>query len=364
VHCKRKFHLLPQSRHALGSHGARDRWGQRGVGDANMGPRDVGLGALGLSRRRFLASLGVSSASLLSRSDWVAAEEAPPRGWRLAVTNYAVAPKGWANGPSLKIGVIADIHAGGPVMPARRIRAVAERTNDLRPDIIVLLGDFSASHKLKTEEVAPQDWAEALSVLKAPLGVHAVLGNHDWWDDHDAQRTGKGPVLSRRVLEDVGIPVYENDAVRLEKDGKPFWLAGLGSQMAFISSRRKKAFRKFQGVDDLDGTLAQITDDAPVLLLAHEPYIFPRVPERVALTLSGHTHGGQVRFGFSSATRTLPRTGKRYTYGHFCEDDRNLIVSGGLGCSVLPVRVGVPPEIVVVDVEDAAEVSNARSVAA
>ncbi|MDX2205209.1 MAG: metallophosphoesterase [Hyphomicrobiaceae bacterium] len=306
------------------------------------------MGALRLSRRKFLASLGVSSASLLGPHDWAVAEEMPPRGWRLAVTSYAVAPTGWTNGPRLKIGVIADIHAGGPVMPARRIRAVAEHTNALRPDIVVLLGDFAASHKLKTEEVAPQEWAEALSVLKAPLGVHAVLGNHDWWDDLDAQRTGKGPVLSRTVLEDVGIPVYENDAVRLEKDGKPFWLAGLGSQMAFIRSKRKKAFRKFEGVDDLEGTLAQITDDAPVLLLAHEPYIFPRVPRRVALTLSGHTHGGQVRFGFSP--RVQSRFGKRYSYGHFCEDERDLIVSGGLGCSVLPVRVGVPPEIVVVDV--------------
>lgn len=171
-----------------------------------------------------------------------AAEEA---NWRLRVTRYNLAARLWTGGPPLKIAIIADIHAGGPVMPAARIRAVAERTNALKPDLIVLLGDFSASHKLKTRDVAPEEWSEALSVLRAPLGVHAILGNHDWWDDLQAQRTGKGPVLSRRMLERVGIPVYENEVVRLSKNGQPFWLAGLGDQLAFIRSNRKKAFRRF-----------------------------------------------------------------------------------------------------------------------
>lgn len=290
--------------------------------------------------------MGFSGAGLVGLTGYGFAVEP---GWRLAVTNYRLAPPAWGDGPSLKIGVIADVHAGGPMMPADRIRAIAERTNALKPDIIVLLGDFAASHKLKTRTVAPEEWSDALSVLKAPLGVHAILGNHDWWDDLAAQRSGRGPVLGRRMLERVGIPVYENDVVRLSKDRRPFWLAGLGDQMAFIKGRRKRAWRRFEGVDDLDGTLAKVTDDAPVILLAHEPDIFPRVPQRVALTLSGHTHGGQVRLlGFSPMVPS--RYGNRYAYGHVCEDDRNLIISGGLGCSILPVRFGVPPEIVMVDI--------------
>jgi hypothetical protein len=81
-------------------------------------------------------------------------------------------------------------------------------------------------------------------------------------------------------------------------------------------------------------TLAQVTDAAPVILLAHEPDIFPRVPARVALTLSGHTHGGQVRlFGYSPMVPS--RFGNRFAYGHIVEEDRHLIVSGGLGCSFL-----------------------------
>jgi predicted MPP superfamily phosphohydrolase len=86
-----------------------------------------------------------------------------------------------------------------------------------------------------------------------------------------------------------------------------------------------------------------------VILLAHEPDVFPRVPERVALTLSGHTHGGQVRIlGYSPIVPS--RYGNRYAYGHIVERDRHLVVSGGLGCTGLPVRFGVPPEIVQVDV--------------
>jgi predicted MPP superfamily phosphohydrolase len=82
--------------------------------------------------------------------------------------------------------------------------------------------------------------------------------------------------------------------------------------------------------------------------MAHEPDIFPKVPDRVALTLSGHTHGGQVRlFGWSPIVPS--EFGNRYAYGHVIEDGRHLIVSGGLGCSILPVRFGVPPEIVIVE---------------
>ena len=102
-------------------------------------------------------------------------------------------------------------------------------------------------------------------------------------------------------------------------------------------------------MDDLPGTLAQIAEDGtPVILMAHEPDIFPEVPERVALTLSGHTHGGQVRlFGWSPIVPS--RYGNRYAYGHVREGARDLVVSGGIGCSILPVRFGVVPEITVIE---------------
>jgi uncharacterized protein len=299
-----------------------------------------------ISRRRFLKTLGLSGAGVVGLSGYGFAVEPV---WRLEVTRYRVTPPNWPRDLKLSIGVIADVHAGGPTMPAERIRGIVEHTNSLEPDVIVLLGDFAGSHKFKTRSVAPEEWSEALGELRAPLGVHAILGNHDWWDDRAAQRARKGPVLGRRMLEREGVPVYENDVVRLAHHGRPFWLAGLGDQIAFFKGRHKGGWRTCEGVHDLDGTLAKVTDDAPVILLAHEPDIFPRVPARVSLTLSGHTHGGQVRvLGYSPMVPS--RYGNRYAYGHVIEDNRHLIISGGLGCSILPVRIGVPPEIVVVDV--------------
>ena len=133
--------------------------------------------------------------------------------------------------------------------------------------------------------------------------------------------------------------------MRLTKDGHPFWLAGLGDQLAYVPARRFRPVRRI-GVDDLAATLAKVTDDAPVILLAHEPDVAMRVPSRVALQLSGHTHGGQVRlFGWSPVCRRV--TDNRLAYGHI-RMNCDVIVSGGLGCSIMPFRLGVPPEIVLV----------------
>ena len=82
--------------------------------------------------------------------------------------------------------------------------------------------------------------------------MHAILGNHDWWDDKTCSATGRGRRSRRRALEAVGIPVYENDVVRLTKAGRPFWLAGLGDQLAYLPARRFRPVRRI-GVDDLAG---------------------------------------------------------------------------------------------------------------
>lgn len=277
---------------------------------------------------------------------------------RLGVKHYALSPPNWPEGLHLKLAVIADLHAGEPYMAPSRIEDIVARTNALGADAILLLGDYAAGHRWQTRMVPAREWATLLARLKAPLGVHAVLGNHDWWDDKSAQSRGVGPVIGRMELERAGVPVYENDAVRLVKDGRAFWLAGLGDQIAFFAGKIGR-WQQFRGVDDLAGTLAKITDAAPVILMAHEPDIFPKVPGRVVLTLSGHTHGGQVRLlGYSPIVPS--RFGNRYAYGHVVEDGRNLIVSGGLGCSILPVRFGVPPEIVLVELGQVADTARPR----
>ena len=266
--------------------------------------------------------------------------------YRLSATHYQLTPAGWPPGLKLRICALADIHAVDPGMSLDRIKQIVAAANALNPDLTVLLGDYSRG-RTHGWSIPAIHWAPVLAGLRAPLGVHAILGNHDWWDDKVAQLAGQGPTLAGTALRANGIPVYHNSAVRLLKDGRPFWLAGLADQIALLPSRR--AGRKYvTGFADLQGTLAQTHADEPVILLAHEPDIFAQVPARVSLTLSGHTHGGQVRvLGYSPVVPS--RYGNRYAYGHIREAGRDLIVSGGLGCSIIPVRLGVPPEIVVVD---------------
>jgi uncharacterized protein len=145
----------------------------------------------------------------------------------------------------------------------------------------------------------------------------------------------------RNALAAVRIPLLENQAVLVGPEGERVWVAGIGDQIA-----HRIAPGRFRGVDDLPGTLAQVRTDDPVILLVHEPDIFPRVPPRVALTFAGHTHGGQIRVPLIWRAFVPSRYGSRYAYGHVVERDRHLIVSGGLGTSIIPARLGVPPEIV------------------
>jgi hypothetical protein len=264
----------------------------------------------------------------------------------LEVTRYRVTPKGWPADLTLRIAIITDLHACEPWMPPARIRRIAEVTNALSPDCVALLGDYSAGTHLVTGPVRPDQWAEALSVLKAPLGVHAVLGNHDWWHGPLASDPPDEADGARRALTQMGARVYENDALRLEKNGRPFWILGLADQLSDYFDARVG----WAGRDDLDATLARVTDDAPAILLAHEPFIFSRVPKRVALTLCGHTHGGQINLPLLGPVVAELRFRTNRIYGHFVQDDRHLVISGGLGESILPMRFMRPPEIVEVTV--------------
>ena len=204
-----------------------------------------------ISRRTFLRSAAVVGVSGLAAAAYgfIFENFRWPK-----ITQYQVRPKVWPSGLALKIAVVADIHACKPWMTAQRIESIVETTNGLGADLIVLLGDYVASHRFSYEAVHADDWSAALAGLKAPLGVHAILGNHDWWDDKAVQVTGVGPTYGRRALEKVGIPVYENDAVRLTKDrrlvlaGGPRRSARLHSVAAALSRpprRRGRSRRDF-----------------------------------------------------------------------------------------------------------------------
>ena len=295
-----------------------------------------------MNRRRFLQVFGLGALAAALMGTYAVAIEPLVR---LRITRYALTPPRWTPGLRLRVAVLTDLHACEPWTPRGRIERIVAETNALQPDAVLLLGDYVSGMRLAARHLEPREWAGILAGLRAPLGRFAVLGNHDWWEDAGVQARGHGPTEAGEALNAVGIPVLENRAVPLEKDGHRFWVAGLGDQLAFTPTSLR---RRWEGTDDLPGTLAQVTDDAPVLLMAHEPDIFPEMPERVSLTLSGHTHGGQVRlFGYSPVVPS--RYGNRYAYGHVVEEGRHLVVSAGLGCSIAPIRFGSPPEIVVLD---------------
>jgi uncharacterized protein len=295
-----------------------------------------------LTRRHFLH--GASAVSLMSAGTGAYACVIEP-GFRLDITSYNLTPPHWKLGLQVKAALIADIHACEPQMSAARIRHIAEVSNSLNPDIVFLLGDFNAGHRFVTGAVYPAQWAEALSVLQAPLGTYAILGNHDWWHGALLHTQGDDGESVRRALRHAGFMVLENEAVSIVKDNRSFWVAGLGDQLA-----HQIGPHSFEGYDDLDGTLAQAGDDAPILLLAHEPSIFRRVPERVSLTLCGHTHGGQVNLPFLTERYTEAEFDMKKVYGHIIEGGRHMIISAGLGTSTVPVRLFRPPEITLVTI--------------
>jgi uncharacterized protein len=243
-------------------------------------------------------------------------------------------PSWHAEHRDLKVAVLTDLHVGAPYMGLEKLRRVVERTNAEGPDIVFLLGDFvigGKNHKggvVGGSFVQPEPIAEELRKLYAPLGVFAVLGNHDWW--YDGERVGA-------ALKSAGIVVLENSATRIERGGEGFWVAGIED----LWTRRP----------DVAGALRQVEGGDPVLLITHNPDIFPDVPSRVSLTIAGHTHGGQVNLPLIGRPVVPSKFGQRYAFGHVVEQGRHLYVSGGVGTSNIPVRFRVPPEIVILYLE-------------
>jgi hypothetical protein len=172
-------------------------------------------------------------------------------------------------------------------------------------------------------QVAPEDIAAELKNLSAPAGVVAVLGNHDGWFDHDRVRA---------ALEDHGVRVIEEAAAKVETPAGPLWIAGISDL--------------WTGRHDIPAALSTVKDDGvSVVLLTHNPDVFPLVPERVAITLAGHTHGGQVRLPLVGRPIVPSQFGQRFAAGHVIEGGRHLFVATGVGTSILPVRFLVPPEV-------------------
>jgi uncharacterized protein len=251
----------------------------------------------------------------------------------LVVRHVAIASSAW-RGPPLRIGVVSDTHVGEAHVTPQRVRRTMARLSAERPDLVVFLGDYAGGHlpaavRSTEQREAIQDGVAALAEVKAPLGRVAMLGNHDWWYDGSAIEAG---------LRRAGVPTLENAALRIARPAGDFWIAGL----ADLHSDRAKP--------SPDLALRDVPAEAPVIVLTHWPDPFAQVPDRVALTLAGHSHCGQVNLPLVGRP-ILPSPGSaRWPCGLYAEGSRQLYVTGGVGVSILPVRFRAPPEIVIVTV--------------
>ncbi len=214
----------------------------------------------------------------------------------------------------LKIIHLSDTHHS-PFTNLAHIERAVKIANRLKPDMFILTGDY-VSHENKY--IAPV--AKTLGSLKSKYGTYACLGNHDHWTD---------PALVVKKFQDAGIRMLVNEGFRFEARGASFWLGGVDDHMV--------------GKTDLAATLKGSFPDEMKLLLAHNPIIFRQATRfGVDLTLSGHTHGGQIKVR-DPEKRLLPK--RKLTSGLHRRKDSQIYITRGIGTVVLPIRYQCPPEI-------------------
>jgi hypothetical protein len=252
---------------------------------------------------------------------------------RLKAARYDIASPGWPPArPPLRLGVLGDLHAAWPHVTEARLARIVERLLAERPELILLPGDFLANRTSLVRPLPAAAVARALAPLARAAPTLGVLGNHDWYE--------QGGREIRAALEEAGIAILDNEVVQLELGGGPLQIAGL----ACACSRRA----------DLPAVLAGLDPGLPTLLLSHVPDAVVYLPEHVLLTVAGHTHGGQVRLPGLGPLLTMSALPRRFARGHHRIGRRHLLVTSGVGSSVLPVRLGVPPEYVVATLRAAA----------
>ncbi|NRB04376.1 MAG: metallophosphoesterase [Rhodobacteraceae bacterium] len=244
--------------------------------------------------------------------------------------------------PKLRIAMVADLHACTRFMDEARVAQIVQQTQALNADLICLMGDYPG-HLRFSKPLAPQVVARHLAELEAPMGVFAVFGNHDWHNDPVAKTARASRTKWHDAFEAAGLTTLVNTHVTLNANGVPLTLAGVDSQRAYHSK-----FQPVLGADDLPAALTGSDPQTFAILLAHEPDLFPTLPGHVDLMLSGHMHGGQIR-PFGRALYAPSRFGTRYAYGHYVERAQQLVVSGGLGYSSIPLRWGMPSELTLVE---------------
>ena len=238
----------------------------------------------------------------------------------LEVTNYKIKDKDLAG---IKIVFASDFH----IKPHqnKQLKNIVEKINAQNPDIVLYGGDFVSGHvqglTMPIDKIAAE-----LGKVKSKYGIFSCIGNHDVWFDLDAVTN---------ALEKNNIKVLYNQNAKIKINKKEIFIAGL----------QYKPFNMIPMIETLKDT------KSPTILLTHSPDEFVDVPQSVNLTLAGHTHGGQIRLPFFGAILTASEYGQKYVLGLIEENNKKMIVSKGIGVSILAFRFMCRPEIVVVEFE-------------
>lgn len=241
---------------------------------------------------------------------------------RLVERDHALPLANWPTQcDGLRIDVITDTHTGSPRNGLDKLDRLVQRLIASDAPIVLMAGDYVILSVLLGEYVPPEVIAEHLKPLTSRKPVYAVLGNHDWWKN--------GADISAKFSA-AGVRMIDNQAVEVDAGGCRFWLAGLGDLL--------------EGKPEVAATYAQIPVGAPVIALTHEPDLLPQIPSSTALTVAGHTHGGQI-YPFPLHRPGHFIKGSHTLNGWIVYEGRTLFVSPGVGTSIIPVRLGVPPEI-------------------
>lgn len=272
-----------------------------------------------ISRRQFLQLAGIGTAASLTGGLFAfhSAYNAMVERMDVPIAGLPVGLQG------LRIGLMTDLHAGLTMEPYD-IRTATRLLEIEKPDIVFHLGDFVE----RDSSLAPL-CAKVIASLSPVHGSYAVLGNHDYWEGH------RGSRKVRKALEAAGIDTLVNESRSLTINGETLYLAGLADY--------------FHDTPLPDKAFAGVPSNGTTLALVHEPdyadILAQEVGADIALQVSGHSHGGQVKLPFIGAM-VLPPMGRRYPEGlmHVQGTERLVYTSRGVG-HVLPIRLGCPPEV-------------------
>ena len=249
----------------------------------------------------------------------------------LQVTHFPIRlarlPKAFAG---FRIAQLSDIHIG-PFMPEDQIRKYVQITNDLKPDLILLTGDFVTWDPSTQRAVV-----RALAELHAPFGIFGCLGNHEAWSHTEDSITA--------MFRQVGIRILRQENVAIATQNSSFNLIGVDFETSrhMVPGNERFVHTYLEGVDKL------MVPDTANILMSHNPDTFDRAAElSIDMTLAGHTHGGQVALEFVSPEIAPSRLVTPYVSGWFQKPGGQLYVNRGIGTIGVPIRLGAPPEITV-----------------